>query len=170
MRTVIELATFLSTCVCNNFKRLTLTDLIVRNHIVTTTPLGGNEKGHATRRLARCSTWLSSCLHISEEGFNVKPAQETAGYYIQGSDGPLCHVAEFLIDDEVWTIRYLALDTRNWWPGKRVLVAPSRIETIDRHNRTLHLGLSRDSIEHSPEYKVSMSQEEPHEMTTGCSL
>jgi hypothetical protein len=38
---------------------------------------------------------------------------------IQAADGEIGHVEDFIIDDETWAIRYLAIDTRNWWPGKK---------------------------------------------------
>jgi len=151
---------------------LTRRQVMESPNVETHVPLGQPTKEEEATIVNWEIYWIHTMDHpwqVSDDP-HVRSTQETTEYYIQGSDGPLGHVADFLIDDEAWTIRYLALDTRNWWPGKRVLVAPSRIETIDGHNRTLHLGLSRDSIEHSPEYKVSMSQEEPHEMTTGCSL
>ena len=47
------------------------------------------------------------------------------GYHIHASDGQIGHVENFLIDDATWGIRYLVIDTRNWWPGKHVLVSPS---------------------------------------------
>ena len=40
------------------------------------------------------------------------------------ADGEIGHVEDFIIDDETWAIRYLIIDTRNWWPGKKVLISP----------------------------------------------
>ncbi len=39
-------------------------------------------------------------------------------------DGRLGHLEDFVIDDLAWSIRSLVVDTRNWWPGKRVLIEP----------------------------------------------
>jgi hypothetical protein len=36
-------------------------------------------------------------------------------------DGEIGHVEDFILDTEAWRIHYLALDTRNWLPGKKVL-------------------------------------------------
>ena len=49
------------------------------------------------------------------------------GYHIEATDGGIGHVKDFIIDDETWAIRYLEVDTRNWWPGKKVLVSPQWI-------------------------------------------
>ncbi len=45
------------------------------------------------------------------------------GYHIEAVDGSIGHVEDFILDDDAWTIRYLIIDTVNWWPGKKVLVA-----------------------------------------------
>ena len=29
-----------------------------------------------------------------------------------------------------WALRYMVVDTRNWWPGKHVLVSPQWIESV----------------------------------------
>jgi hypothetical protein len=42
------------------------------------------------------------------------------------SDQEIGHVEEFIVDDESWEVRYLVIDTSNWWIGKKVLVAPQR--------------------------------------------
>lgn len=31
---------------------------------------------------------------------------------------------DFIVDDHAWTIHYMVIDTRNWLPGKKILVAP----------------------------------------------
>src|SRR3990167_7822736 len=47
-------------------------------------------------------------------------AKTVAGYHIQGSDDEIGHVADFLVDDENWNIRYLVINTSNWWCGSKV--------------------------------------------------
>lgn len=34
-------------------------------------------------------------------------------------------MAGFLVDEVTWAIRYLVVDTSNWWLGKKLLVAPA---------------------------------------------
>lgn len=54
----------------------------------------------------------------------MRSAREVRGYQIQGRDEAIGHVNDFIVDDETWEIRYLVIDTSNWWFGKKVLVAP----------------------------------------------
>ena len=43
--------------------------------------------------------------------------RHVSGYVIQTSDAEIGHVENFIIDDEMWAIRYLIIDTQDWWPG-----------------------------------------------------
>jgi hypothetical protein len=75
-----------------------------------------------------------------------------SGQHIQTLDGELGHVEDFIIDDETWAIRYLIIDTHNWWPGKRVLVSPQWIERVSWAAQKVFINLSRETIKQSPEY------------------
>jgi len=74
------------------------------------------------------------------------------GYHIQAGDGEIGHVEDFIVDDEAWSLRYIVVDTRNWLPGRKVLVSPQWAETVDWAEEKLWLDLSTDSIKNSPEY------------------
>jgi len=50
---------------------------------------------------------------------HLRSSHEVTGYHIQAKDGELGHVEDFIIDDETWAIRYLIVNTSNWWAGKR---------------------------------------------------
>jgi hypothetical protein len=84
---------------------------------------------------------------------HLHSANEVIGhYYIEATDGDIGHVEEFLIDDESWTIRYMVVDTVNWWPGKKVLVAPPWIERVSWKDSKVYVNLSRNSIQRAPEF------------------
>jgi hypothetical protein len=75
-----------------------------------------------------------------------------SGHHVQAADGEIGHVDDFIIDDETWAIRYLIIDTRNWLPGKKVLVSPLWIERISWHESIAFINLPRETIKQSPEY------------------
>lgn len=85
---------------------------------------------------------------------HLHSAKEVAGYYIEATDGDIGHVDDFLIDDENWAIRYIVVDTRNWWPGKKVLLSPQWLERVSWHDSRVYANLSRADIEKAPEYDV----------------
>ena len=84
---------------------------------------------------------------------NLRSMKEVSGYAIHATDGEIGHADGFIIDTETWAIRYLIIDTKNWWPGKHVLVAPQWINRINLGESTVFVNLSRDSIKNSPEYE-----------------
>lgn len=83
----------------------------------------------------------------------LRSANEVARYYTRARDGDVGHVYDFVLEDFVWTVRYLAIDTGTWWPGKKVLVSPKWARQVDWANSTVHVDLTRDEIRNSPEYK-----------------
>jgi hypothetical protein len=83
---------------------------------------------------------------------HLRSTHDVSGHHIHASDGDIGHVDDFIIDDEVWAIRYLVIDTRNWWPGRKVLVSPKWIESISWAESKVFVNLSRQTIQQSPEY------------------
>jgi len=73
------------------------------------------------------------------------------GYHIQAIDGEIGHVEDFIIDDETWAIRYVVVDTRNWWPGNKVLISPNGSSALVGTIESL-CDLSRETIKKSPQY------------------
>ena len=87
---------------------------------------------------------------------HLRSAGEVAGYHIQATDGEIGHVEDFIMDDEAWMLRYVVVDTRNWLPGRKVLVAPVWIESVDWAQRKVVVGLDQDHVRRSPEYDPSV--------------
>ena len=74
------------------------------------------------------------------------------GYTLDSLDGEIGKVKEFYFDDQHWAIRYLIIDTKNWWPGKKVLVSPQWIERVSWSESKVFVNLSSETIKQSPEY------------------
>ena len=83
---------------------------------------------------------------------NLRSTNDVTGHHIQATDGEIGHVEDFIIDDETWAIRYLIIDTKNWWPGKKVLVSPQWIDRVSWTESKVFVDLSREMIKQSPEY------------------
>ncbi|MBL26352.1 MAG: photosystem reaction center subunit H [Rhodospirillaceae bacterium] len=88
---------------------------------------------------------------------HLRSMSEVEDYHVSASDGPIGHVEDFLLDPEGWSVRYLLIDTRNWWPGKRVLVAPQWIDRMDWSAQEVHATLTRDRIKACPEFDSDMA-------------
>jgi sporulation protein YlmC with PRC-barrel domain len=83
---------------------------------------------------------------------HLRSAADVTGYHIEARDGEIGHVEDFIVDDETWEIRYMVVDTRNWLPGKKVLIAPRWIDRVSWNDSKVYVSLSRESIKNAPEY------------------
>ena len=83
---------------------------------------------------------------------HLRSTQCVSGYHVQAVEGEIGHIEDFIIDDETWTIRYLVIDTGNWWSGKKVLVSPHWIERVSWSESKVFVDLSRETVKQSPEY------------------
>jgi sporulation protein YlmC with PRC-barrel domain len=86
---------------------------------------------------------------------HLRSSREVTGYYIQASDGEIGHVDDLLVDDETWAVRYMIVDTKNWWPGKKVLISPRWISEISWATSQVRVDLSREAIKNAPEFDPS---------------
>jgi uncharacterized protein YrrD len=83
---------------------------------------------------------------------SLRSTHDVTGYHIQATDGEIGHVDDFIIDTETWAIRYLIVSTRNWWPGKKILISPLWIDRVSWPESKVFVGLAQDAVKKSPEY------------------
>lgn len=91
-----------------------------------------------------------------EEGDpHLRSTQEVTGYTIHATDDSIGHVDDFIFDDETWIIRYMIVDTKNWLPGRKVLISPEWIEKVDWAKSEVAVNMTRESVKNSPEFDPS---------------
>lgn len=88
---------------------------------------------------------------------HLRSVDAVTGYHIHAGDGRIGHVEDFLVEDSDWSIRYLVIDTKNCWPGKKVLISPRSVTDIDWTGRLVSIDLSRDKLQAGPAYDASMN-------------
>ena len=97
----------------------------------------------------------SLCGEVPEQS-HLRSSTSVTGCEIHARDGEIGHMKDLVIDDEDWIIRYVEIDTRNWLPGKKVLVQTGRIGPFDRYSRSVTMALTRHAIQSAPPYDPSM--------------
>jgi hypothetical protein len=100
----------------------------------------------------RQGRWSATTRHKKSDDPHLRSTKDVTSRTIQAQDGEIGHVSDFVVDDEDWAIRYLIVDTHNWWPGKKVLISTQWIERISWEESKVFINLSRDAIKGSPEY------------------
>jgi len=128
----------------------------------TDLPLARRNDQEAARMLVWEAYWLGiPDMPAAARGDpHLRSTKVLVGLHIHCADGPLGHVDDFIIDDETWRIRYLVVETRNWWPGKRVLVELNWIESIRWEDGQVYLTLSRDEVLGRPAFEGSAPSEQ----------
>ena len=53
------------------------------------------------------------------------------------------------------TIHYIVVDTRNWWPGKKVLISPEWINNVSWTDSTVYVEMTPGAIKNAPKYDAS---------------
>ena len=81
---------------------------------------------------------------------HLQGTRGVTGYRLHAVDGPIGHVVDFIIDDEQWIIRYLVAATGAWLPGRKVLISPNWIESVDWETSEVFVDLSREAVKNSP--------------------
>jgi len=101
---------------------------------------------------------------VLAQDVHLRSSEKVTGYDIQASDGSIGHVKDFVFDDESFAIRYLLVDTHNWWPGgNKVLVATHWIERIDWDEKKVYVNLTREQIKNSPAYEEAQPLDRAYE-------
>ena len=88
----------------------------------------------------------------SDDDPHLRSCKAVMGYHIHATDGDIGHVQSLLIDEETWAIRYLVVDTSNWWLGHKVLIVPQWVQDISWADAKISVNLSRQSIQDAPAY------------------
>jgi hypothetical protein len=104
------------------------------------TPVAPGPKGAALRQQS------------DSQDIHLRSTKDITGSYIETTDGDLGHVQDFIIDDQSWEIRYLLIDTTNWWPRKKVLISPEWVNDMVETDSRVYVDLTQEQIKTSPEY------------------
>lgn len=91
-------------------------------------------------------------LPADTDGPHLRSSRMVTGYNLRAADGKIGHVANMLLDDKEWMVRYLVVDTRDWLLGKQVLIATEWVDTIDWTHNSVHVDATKEMVKGSPEY------------------
>jgi hypothetical protein len=83
---------------------------------------------------------------------HLRSVAAVTGYHVHATDGEVGHVKDFLLEDVDWSIHYVVVDTRNWWPGEQVLISPGLAREINWPDKLVHLTVDRQKVKSSPAY------------------
>lgn len=81
---------------------------------------------------------------------HLRSGNDAVGYHIEAHDGEIGHLQGMLIDADTLAIRYLIINTSNWWLGHLVLVAPPWIKEVSWLNAKIYVDMTQQQIKDAP--------------------
>jgi hypothetical protein len=98
---------------------------------------------------------LAESSDLATGDAHLRSASELRHYHVQGTDDGIGHIADFIADDATWGVRYLVIDTSNWWFGRNVLIAPHWAHRISWKDKNVYVDMTREAIKNSPEWNAA---------------
>jgi len=95
---------------------------------------------------------------------HLRSCNSVSKYRVHASDGDLGHVEGILVDGRTWSIRYMIVNTSNWWSGHSVLISPEWIDNVSWINEKVSIDLTRQAIKDAPLYDSTAQLNREHEL------
>ena len=95
---------------------------------------------------------------------HLRSCKAVMTYHIEATDGDIGHVDGLIFDEETWAIRYIIVNTSNWWMGHQVLIAPQWIENVSWHDATVSVNLTRQAVKDAPPYDPAAALDRKREL------
>jgi uncharacterized protein YrrD len=96
---------------------------------------------------------------------HLRDCKVVMNYHVQATDGDIGHVEGMLVDEETWAIRYLVVNTSNWWLGHQVLVATDWIEDISWQDATVSVNFTQQAVKDAPPYDAATLPDRDQEVS-----
>ena len=119
---------------------------------------------HVARKAAEAAYSNAERIRHSNDDPHLRSCKAVVGYHIQASDGDIGHVDSLIVDQETWAIRYIVVNTSNWWLGHKVLIDPQWIKDVNWENETATIDLTRAAVQSAPVFRSTAELNRPLEM------
>jgi uncharacterized protein YrrD len=106
---------------------------------------------------------IAAAQHAKDDP-HLRSCKAVVGYHIHARDGDIGHVQGMLVDEDTWALRYLVVETTNWWRGHQVLISPNWIESISWADSKVIVNLNRQAIKDSPRFDSTTELNRQHEV------
>jgi hypothetical protein len=85
---------------------------------------------------------------------HLRSSQNLIRSHVQGTDGELGYIDDFLIDIETWAIPYFIIDPWMRWLGKKVIFSALWIERVNWLEEKVYVNLPRATMKQTSQYTV----------------
>jgi hypothetical protein len=114
-------------------------------------PNGANKADLRARTIAgEAQTAITSTPRPTDS--HLRSVNNVTRYYVHASDGDIGHVQGLLVEEKTWAVRYIIVNTSNWWLGHAVLISPEWIKDVYWADSKLVVSISRRAVKDAPVY------------------
>lgn len=107
--------------------------------------------GGATSEAEKAYVRADTARHKDDDP-HLRSCKAVIGYHIHATDGDIGHVQALLVDEETWAIRYMVVNTSNWWLDHQVLIPPQWIKEVSWGGATVSVNVTRQAVQGAPPY------------------
>lgn len=83
---------------------------------------------------------------------HLRSWEKIKGFKIQALDGEIGHIQDLLVDELTFAVRYVIVQTNNFWLGHEVLIAPQWFSDVQWSDSMVSVKHTREAIKESPSY------------------
>jgi hypothetical protein len=94
---------------------------------------------------------------------HLRSSHAVVGYQLDAIDGELGHLQGMLIDIDTCAVRYLIINTSNWWLGHLVLIAPKWIKEVSWPTSKIYVDMTQQQVKDAPTFDPSVPLSLEHE-------
>ncbi len=93
----------------------------------------------------------------------LRSLKDLERFTVSATDGEIGRVANFLLDDQNWVVRYLVVETGTFLDARRVLISPISLRQAEWSSGRFHVALTVDKVKNSPSIDVDKPISRQHE-------
>lgn len=83
-------------------------------------------------------------------------AKRLCKFSVHGIEEDVGDVKDLLFDGERWSVEYLDIDTGRWLPGRRVILPPEVVKSVDYEGRVVIVPFQREEMQNGPPLESDM--------------
>jgi len=97
---------------------------------------------------------------------HLRSVKEVTGYRVpgEGEDTDLGHIADFIAEEQTWTIRYLVMEAGAWLRGKKILLICDSLQSISWARKEVATAMARQDAERAPAFDPAAPVNREHEV------
>jgi len=83
---------------------------------------------------------------------HLRSTRQVMGYQVHATDDQVGQVDDLIVDDENWMLRFLVVDTGSTPAGRKIIIPPARVLSVNWPDASVHLDFLQESIKDFPDF------------------